>query len=296
MSNLKNGVHVTPDYSVPTNLKSKRVPNREVSLEEALVMHEKFVAFREGIRELGFLPADANFDDEVSFLPPEGRETRAITYRIATISRFLNSPSAKASRTTSYGYTPEAPEITIFQANLLRPVVFGFSATNSEAFKFGFSKLISTVGYSEMLVNGVPYDRTIELLKIVKEYFANELITKNIPVTNKNIIRLMSLSRFVERGHSYLKGLGSYGPGTVPEPLKDYIYELIRLDVKLYHGLVALSPEANKHDVPVTMWSIRPEASGRPFPLPKHDPNVFVELNEIPEYYLQRLIAPVVEK
>lgn len=294
MNDLKHGVHVTPDYSVPANLKSKKIPNREVPLEEALAVHEKFVEFRENIRNLGFLPVDANFDDEVSFLPPEGKATRAITYKIATISRFLNSPSVKASRTTSYGEAPDAPELNLFQANLLRPVVFGFSATNSEAFKFGFSKIITTVGQAELLVDGMPYDMTIELLKIVKDYFANELMAKDIPATDKNVIRLMALSRFVERGHSYLKGIGTYGPGTVPEPLKEYLYELVRNDVKLYHGLVALSPEANKHDSPITLWGLRPEAAaGRPFPMPKHDPSFFVELNEIPEYYLQRLVTPV---
>lgn len=298
--NTNNGnskVLVTPDYTVHRVRKVKAANqgynNREVDEQELWNVHAKFVKFRDGLKKLGFLPEDEAVQHEVSFAPEDvAKPVRAIRYNVETLHRFLNSKATEAERRSQWGFMTTVPPLHLFEANVTVAQVFGFTSQNSRMFNKAFKELRAVKaqqGQADLIpkIDGSSYADTLKVLGFIKRDTDASLVAAGVEPTARNMVRKVCLTRFVEKGYSYAGQLQATADGPVfPKVVEDYINNLLRNDVKLYNGVIALSRQVNS-EIRVNYCG-----DGSELAAPVYDADMFVAFEDAPEAYVARMLIP----
>lgn len=299
MENLKQTLDVvtTPDYVATTHV-SRQAKDGKISTESILEIHAKFVVFREKLKKLGFL-FEKNEAPGVSLSPVLGKPIRAVSYQIDDINRFMwDERWGKFSNREGFQIKDQLvpSELTLFTVNVLKPMVFNFPHKRSELVDIAFNKsgINSSILRDYYAEKGISYEDAFKILKILKELVVEKLLSAEVPATDENVVHFIALTYFIEHGKSYLgNSMTTRKLETFPEPICEYIYDLIRLKVPLFHSALALSKKTNHPFGAIgrdTKTVKLLNGTTGDFNMPKFSAEYFSQFNEVPELFMLKLI------
>lgn len=235
----------TPEYEVPRTSTRKTQKNKIYTDEELMENYERFVKFRDAVREIGFLPEDANGTSEFSLDPKRNpKATRTASFIIDAFVRLENEEAEeRRERNVRGGFSPvfTRTPIVLFDVHLQTPSLHGFTPSGSRVEARAFAEFFARRGVAfdnKTSVQNLKYSDGLKVLKIIKSQVAAEFAERDISVNADSLVRYMALQRFCEKGFAVRNTRDN-------TEMLDFIFELVRLDVPLYASMLALSERAN---------------------------------------------------
>jgi len=269
----KKAQYVTPDYSVSIRDVTK-AETTVFTIEELEASHGKFVEFRDGLRTRGFLPADSNENEDLSFTQDKPGN-RSICLRVVPFYEFQMALFESHQDVWNFS---SLPDMYFFQAHLQRAKVHGFPILKMQQLhNLHVTNLEDKINPNKKELNlhqmGITYDECLQLMDSLAEILGGILKKNGIEPTIERIIRFWALTRFAELGHSVVPS--SKGPVN-NKALTQMILGLVESDVRLYTAIAGISRQANptyaeSHEFAFTVEGLK-------------------ELSDVPKEYLKYLL------
>ena len=240
---LKPTNYVGPEYTVPLANARKSLNKSRFTVEELEENYGKFVAFRDTLRKLKFLPEDADKTNEFSFVFNPEVSKRTVKFIIDASAR-LEEEEAEERRNNrnslnwySNRYDAARAPIVLFEAHLQTPTVHGFTPVASRLENIAFAKFLEERDM-KIAPQGLSYKEALHEFRYMVSAVKTEFKENDVEFSNVNLIRFLAMSRYSEKGYAAANVRDN-------EKMRNIIFELLRYNAPLYASMLVMSKSRN---------------------------------------------------